>query len=123
MDSETTITYHPPADDDEVGTVSVVREPVAVLVVTRGPNAGSRYALDTNPTRIGRHPDSDIFLDDITVSRHHAEVHETESGWVVRDTDSLNGTYLNRTRVEDGPLANGDEIQIGRFKLTFFPSE
>jgi len=92
----------------------------ATLVVTRGPGAGSRYLLNDQVTGVGRHPDSDIFLDDVTVSRRHAEVARREGGWVVRDVGSLNGTYVNRQRIEDeADLATGDEVQIGRFKLVF----
>jgi pSer/pThr/pTyr-binding forkhead associated (FHA) protein len=67
----------------------------------------------------GRHPDSDIFLDDVTVSRRHAEVVQTGDGYLVRDVGSLNGTYLNRERIDEAPIHNGDELQIGRFKLVF----
>lgn len=91
-----------------------------LLVVTRGPNAGSRLALTKPVTTVGRHPDSDIFLDDITVSRRHAEVRRAGDGFVVRDVGSLNGTYLNRVRVEESPISNGDELQVGKFKLAFF---
>jgi len=92
----------------------------ALLVVRRGPNEGSKYTLDAEVTRAGRHPDSDIFLDDITVSRRHAEVVRRADGFHVVDVGSLNGTYVNRDRVEDAKLANGDELQIGKFKLVFF---
>ena len=96
-----------------------------MLVVKRGPNAGSRFVLEGAITKVGRHPDSDIFLDDITVSRRHAELQRVESGFLVRDVGSLNGTYLNRERVEESPIHNGDELQVGKFKLAFFagPSE
>ncbi len=93
---------------------------VGMLVVTRGPNSGSRFALDEELVTIGRHPDSVIFLDDITVSRRHAEVRQVEGGgYEVADVGSLNGTYLNRERVEVAPLKDGDELQIGTFKLLF----
>ncbi|MFZ6002635.1 MAG: FHA domain-containing protein [Actinomycetota bacterium] len=92
---------------------------VGMLVVTRGPNSGSRFALDEPLVTAGRHPDSMIFLDDITVSRRHAEVRKTESGYRVADVGSLNGTYLNRHRVEEAELHDGDELQIGTFKLLF----
>ena len=92
---------------------------VGILVVTRGPNSGSRYALDEPVVTAGRHPDSMIFLDDITVSRRHAEVRRVEGGYEVADVGSLNGTYLNRERVERAPLHDGDELQIGTFKLLF----
>ena len=90
-----------------------------VLIVKRGPNAGSKFFLDTDATIIGRHPDSDIFLDDITVSRRHAEIRRGGNGFELHDVGSLNGTYVNRDRVEEGRLNSGDEIQIGKFKLVF----
>jgi pSer/pThr/pTyr-binding forkhead associated (FHA) protein len=90
-----------------------------MLVVVRGPNAGSRFLLDRDTTQVGRHPDSDIFLDDVTVSRRHAELRRTDSGVTVQDLGSLNGSYVNGDRVEERPLATGDELQIGRFKLLF----
>jgi pSer/pThr/pTyr-binding forkhead associated (FHA) protein len=93
---------------------------MGLLVVKRGPNAGSKFLLDTDVTRAGRHPDSDIFLDDITVSRRHAEVVKSGDGYRVRDVGSLNGTYLNRERIDEAALENGDEVQIGKFKLVFF---
>ncbi len=90
-----------------------------VLVVKRGPNAGSKFFLDSDVTRVGRHPDSDIFLDDITVSRRHAEIRRQDNSFALHDVGSLNGTYVNRERVEEGELRSGDEIQIGKFKLVF----
>jgi hypothetical protein len=92
---------------------------MALLVVRRGPNAGARFLLDHDVTTSGRHPDSDIFLDDVTVSRRHAEFHRTASGFTVRDVGSLNGTYVNRERVESATLNNADEVQIGKFRLVF----
>jgi pSer/pThr/pTyr-binding forkhead associated (FHA) protein len=91
----------------------------ALLVVRRGPNAGSRFLLDTDVTTAGRHPESDIFLDDVTVSRRHAEFRREGGVFVVRDVGSLNGTYVNRERVESATLANGDEVQVGKFRLVF----
>ncbi|MEA2509515.1 MAG: hypothetical protein QOG21_1597 [Actinomycetota bacterium] len=90
-----------------------------VLIVKRGPNAGSKFFLDTDVTEIGRHPDSDIFLDDITVSRRHAEIRRDGASFSLADVGSLNGTYVNRERVEDAALRSGDEIQVGKFKLVF----
>jgi pSer/pThr/pTyr-binding forkhead associated (FHA) protein len=90
-----------------------------VLVVKRGPNAGSKFFLDTDVTSVGRHPDSDIFLDDITVSRRHAEIRRRGTTFVLHDVGSLNGTYVNKERVEEAELRSGDEIQIGKFKLIF----
>lgn len=92
---------------------------LALLVVRRGPNAGARFLLDHDVTTSGRHPDSDIFLDDVTVSRRHAEFHRGRAGFTVRDVGSLNGTYVNRERVESATLSNGDEVQIGKFRLAF----
>jgi pSer/pThr/pTyr-binding forkhead associated (FHA) protein len=89
----------------------------ALLVVRRGPNAGARFLLDHDITTSGRHPDSDIFLDDVTVSRRHAEFHRDGATFTVRDVGSLNGTYVNRERVEAATLASGDEVQIGKFRL------
>ncbi len=91
----------------------------ALLVVRRGPNAGSRFLLDKDVTTVGRHPESDIFLDDVTVSRRHAEFHRRDSGFVVRDVGSLNGTYLNRERIDEAALGSGDEVQIGKFRLVY----
>lgn len=91
----------------------------ALLVVKRGPNAGSRFLLDQAMTSAGRHPDSDIFLDDVTVSRRHAEFRKEGAEFVVVDVGSLNGTYVNREPVDSAVLANGDEVQIGKFRLIF----
>jgi pSer/pThr/pTyr-binding forkhead associated (FHA) protein len=95
----------------------------ALLVVRRGPNAGSRFLLDSDVTTTGRHPDSDIFLDDITVSRRHAEFRRSEGGFAVVDVGSLNGTYVNRRRVDDVVLTGGDEVQIGKYRLVFHPAD
>ena len=82
-------------------------------------NAGARFLLEHDVTTSGRHPDSDIFLDDVTVSRRHAEFHRGSGGFTVRDVGSLNGTYVNRERVESATLSSGDELQIGKFRLVF----
>jgi pSer/pThr/pTyr-binding forkhead associated (FHA) protein len=94
----------------------------ALLIVQRGPGAGSRYLLDTEVVSAGRHPESDIFLDDITVSRRHVEFHRAEGSYRVHDVGSLNGTYVNRDRIDDALLQNGDEVRIGKFRLVFFAS-
>ena len=91
----------------------------ALLVVKRGPNAGSRFLLDTDVTTAGRHPDSDIFLDDVTVSRRHVEFRRDGSGFSVYDVGSLNGTYVNRERIDSAVLSGGDEVQIGKFRLVY----
>jgi pSer/pThr/pTyr-binding forkhead associated (FHA) protein len=123
---DTTITFAPVESAGEVSeeeltvTLGEFPDSTAMVVVKRGPNAGSKFALDTDVTRAGRHPESDIFLDDITVSRRHAEVIRSDDGFAIRDVGSLNGTYLNRERIEEASLANGDELQIGKFRLVFF---
>jgi len=91
----------------------------ALLVVRRGPNAGSRFLLDSDLTTAGRHPESDIFLDDVTVSRRHAEFYRRGDRFTVRDVGSLNGTYVNRERIEEAALSGGDEVQVGKFRLVF----
>ncbi len=95
----------------------------ALLVVRRGPNSGSRFLLDADVTTAGRHPDSDIFLDDVTVSRRHAEFVRSGEGFHVRDVGSLNGSYLNRQRIDEAALTNGDEVQIGKYRLVFFDNQ
>jgi hypothetical protein len=92
---------------------------VGLLVVRHGPNAGSSYRLDAPVTAIGRHPDSEVFLDDITVSRRHVVIERGEGGYVLRDVGSLNGTYVNKKRVDEARLRYGDEVQIGRYRLSF----
>jgi hypothetical protein len=104
---------------EESGTLESLPPGSALLVVKRGPNAGSRFLLDADLTTAGRHPDSDIFLDDVTVSRRHAQFVREGGGFVVRDVGSLNGTYLNRERIESAVLAGGDEVQIGKYRLVF----
>ena len=122
-DEPTTITFQPIDAGDHSEETSVVvpdlAEGAGLLWVKRGPNAGSRFVLEADVVRAGRHPESDIFLDDITVSRRHAEFMRVSGGYRVRDVGSLNGTYLNRERIEDAALENGDEVQIGKFKLVF----
>ena len=92
----------------------------ALLLVKRGPNAGSTFLLENERTTTGRRPDSDVFLDDVTVSHNHARIERRGDSFFVQDDGSLNGTYVNGERVEETKLASGDEIQIGMFKLVFF---
>jgi pSer/pThr/pTyr-binding forkhead associated (FHA) protein len=94
----------------------------ALLIVQRGPSAGSRFLLDTDQVSAGRHPDSDIFLDDVTVSRRHALFRRTSDGYLVQDVGSLNGTYVNRDRIDEVLLSGGDEVQIGKYRLVYFAS-
>jgi pSer/pThr/pTyr-binding forkhead associated (FHA) protein len=93
----------------------------ALLVVHRGPGEGQEYVLEESAgvLRVGRAPDAEIFLDDVTVSRHHAEFRHGAEGWSIRDAGSLNGTYVNRARVDDQRLSGGDEVQIGKFRFVF----
>jgi len=116
----------PEADDSATGTYPVLgvdvpdAGEVGQLVVTRGPTAGSRYALDEDVVTIGRHPDSTIFLDDVTVSRRHAEVRRVEGGrFMLADVGSLNGTYLDGDRVEEAVLREGAQVQVGKYRLVF----
>ena len=102
-----------------LGKVEEMPSGSALLVVKRGPTAGSRFLLDQPVTSAGRHPDSDIYLDDVTVSRRHAEFRRENGEFHIVDTSSLNGTYVNRKPVASAMLANGDEIQIGKFRLVF----
>jgi pSer/pThr/pTyr-binding forkhead associated (FHA) protein len=94
----------------------------ALLIVQRGSNAGSRFLLNTDLVTAGRHQSSDIFLDDISVSRRHATFTRTADGIVLKDSGSLNGTYVNRELVDQRMLRHGDEVQIGKFRLVFFAS-
>ena len=108
----------------EVGDLVAELEPgSALLISVRGPNRGARYLLDRDLVTVGRHPEADIFLDDITVSRRHAEFRREAGRFRVRDAGSLNGTYVNGTRTEDQPLSTGDEVQVGRFKLVALVGE
>ncbi len=92
------------------------------LVVSEGPNAGTSFEVGSRVLLIGRSSDADLFFDDVTVSRRHAELARNERGrLVLRDLGSLNGTYLNRVRVEQAILEPGDEVQIGKFKFVFVP--
>lgn len=116
---------HPVVDLDAAGaaTLDVAVDDLspgqALLVVIGGPGAGSRFELSGDRVRAGRHPDSELFLDDITVSRRHVEIVREGARYRVRDAGSLNGTYLNRQRIDDVLLTSGDELQIGKFKLLF----
>lgn len=93
----------------------------AMLVVHRGPGEGTEYSLSpqSDVIVVGRSPEAEVFLDDVTVSRHHAEFRHGSNGWSVRDVGSLNGTYVNRVRVDDQQLRGGDEVQIGKFRFIF----
>jgi pSer/pThr/pTyr-binding forkhead associated (FHA) protein len=129
---DTTITFGaiPAADADADTRSSAIDDSAlqalpsgcALLIVLRGPNAGARFLLDSDRTVSGRSPKSDIFLDDVTVSRKHAEFLRREGHFVVRDVGSLNGTYVERDRIEEAVLRAGDEVQIGKYRMVFHPS-
>jgi pSer/pThr/pTyr-binding forkhead associated (FHA) protein len=108
------------AEADSVSGFESVPTGYAVLVVRRGPTAGSRFLLGRTVTSAGRHPDSDICLDHVTVSRRHAEFRLQRGAFHLVDVGSLNGTYVNREPIDSIVLANGDEIQMGKFRLVFF---
>ncbi|MEU3876684.1 MULTISPECIES: FHA domain-containing protein [Streptomyces] len=124
-DSETTGQTPIPALSPEAqAAVEALPMGSALLVVRRGPNSGSRFLLDADVTTAGRHPQSDIFLDDVTVSRRHVEFRrQPDGGFTVTDVGSLNGTYVNREQIESVQLSNGDEVQIGKYRLVFFGSQ
>jgi pSer/pThr/pTyr-binding forkhead associated (FHA) protein len=106
---------------DDVQAVENLPPGSAMLLVQRGPDAGARFLLDTDVVTVGRHPDSDIFLDDISVSRRHATFTRADTGYVVADLGSLNGSYVNRDRIDsDVSLTGGDEVQIGKYRLIYF---
>lgn len=121
--SESTIAFDPTIDpdsvDDDDGEFDLPEGTLGMFVVPHGPKRGSRIALDTDEVSIGRHPESDIFLDDVTVSRRHALVRRVGTEHHVSDAGSLNGTYVNQSRVESTVLSDRDEVQIGKFKLVY----
>jgi hypothetical protein len=99
--------------------ISALPPNTALLLAKGGPNAGSRFLLDRGTITVGRHPESDIFLDDVTVSRRHTEIYRHGARFSVRDAGSLNGTYVNRERIDEATLSSGDEVQIGKFRLVY----
>ncbi len=107
-------------EDDVVVNLAELPTASASLVVRNGPQAGAALSLEADITRLGRATDGDVSLDDITVSRRHAEVVRSGSSYLVRDSGSLNGTYVNNQRIDEAPLVQGDELQIGKFRLVFF---
>ncbi len=107
---------------EEREALSALPSGSALLIVRRGPNLGARFLLDADVTTAGRHPDADIFLDDVTVSRRHTEFRRHGTAFEIRDLGSLNGTYYDGVRIEPAMLADGAEVQVGTFRLTFYPS-
>jgi pSer/pThr/pTyr-binding forkhead associated (FHA) protein len=108
---------------EELSAVSALPAGSALLIVRRGAGVGSRFLLDQDVTVAGRHPDADIFLDDVTVSRKHAEFIRSGNRFTVTDLGSMNGTYAVGSRVDSAGLSHGDEVQIGKFRMTFFASD
>jgi len=119
--SDTTMSYTPEEGDDEAGAALDEVKPGGPALVVRsgGGRAGKHFLLEQEETTVGRSPDCDVFLDDVTVSRRHAVVVRRDGGFFIEDRGSLNGTFLNRRRIESGTLGDGDELQIGKYRLTF----
>ena len=108
--------------DTELDAIGALPSGAAILIVRSGPTAGARYLLDTDVTTVGRHPEADIFFDDVTVSRRHAEITRDGKTFELVDQRSLNGTYIDGERVDRAHLSNGSELRIGKFRLNFFVS-
>ena len=108
--------------EDARNTIAQLPEGSALLVVVRGPNVGARFLLNAEKVTVGRKPTCDIFLDDVTVSRKHAIFVREADGYVVRDAGSLNGTYVNRERVDSIQLKTGDSVQIGKYRMVYYAS-
>jgi hypothetical protein len=106
----------------ELEAIDALPSGAALLIVRSGPTAGARYLLDTDVTTVGRHPEADIFFDDVTVSRRHAEITRDGVTFELVDQRSLNGTYVNGERVDRATLRNGSEVRIGKFRMNFFVS-
>ena len=117
-DGETTQSYTP-EDEADVEAGREVEGP-ALVIRSGGGRAGESFALVQDRTTIGRSPDCDIFLDDVTVSRRHAVALRHDEAFVIEDQGSLNGTFLNRRRIESAELSDDDELQIGKYRLVFF---
>jgi len=107
---------------EEQDAITALPSGSALLIVRRGPNAGARFLLDADVTTVGRHPDADIFLDDVTVSRRHSEFLRSGTTFEVKDLGSLNGTYFDGTRIDVARLGDRSEVQVGKFRLTFYAS-
>jgi pSer/pThr/pTyr-binding forkhead associated (FHA) protein len=107
---------------EEKSAITALPSGSALLVVRRGPNTGARFLLDADKTTAGRHPDADILLDDVTVSRHHTEFLRHGTAFEIKDLGSLNGTYFDGVRIDTALLRDGAEVQVGKFRLTFYAS-
>jgi len=118
-ESATTLSYMPGEDDGEITPFAACADDACLVIRSGGGRAGETYPLRDERIAIGRHPDAKIFLDDVTVSRNHAVVVREGLAWVIVDEGSLNGTFVNRRRADRTLLSDGDEIQIGKYKLIF----
>jgi|SRR5687767_8931387 pSer/pThr/pTyr-binding forkhead associated (FHA) protein len=128
-EAEATATLAPiEVESEEDAHLKDLKPGQACVIVRRGPAAGTKFTMDGDIVTVGRHPQSDIFLNDITVSRRHAELRRAagpsgKGRYEVTDLGSLNGTYVNRARVDSSVLSSGDELQIGKFRLLFLARE
>ncbi|QWS34844.1 FHA domain-containing protein [Curtobacterium aetherium] len=122
MENATALTPEAGVSAEERDAISALPSGSALLVVRRGPNVGARFLLDSDLTTAGRHPDAEIFLDDVTVSRKHAEFVRRGTSFSVKDLGSLNGTYFDGVRIDEALLVDGSEVQVGKFRLTFYAS-
>jgi pSer/pThr/pTyr-binding forkhead associated (FHA) protein len=122
-EAEEATVSHPALEDRdptaEIQAIMDLAEGTGLVIVARGPNEGSTYLVDQDAVTVGRHPESNIFLDDITVSRRHSVIERKDGEFQIRDVGSLNGTYVNHDRVDQSRIEDGDEIQVGRFVLIF----
>jgi pSer/pThr/pTyr-binding forkhead associated (FHA) protein len=124
VEAEATATLAPiEVETEEEAHVRDLKPGQACVIVRRGPAAGTKFTMDGDVVTVGRHPQSDIFLNDITVSRRHAELRRAGGKYEVTDLGSLNGTYVNRARVDSSVLSSGDELQIGKFRLLFLAKD
>ncbi|PYY34204.1 FHA domain-containing protein [Curtobacterium sp. MCJR17_055] len=122
MENAAALTPEAGVSAEERDAISALPSGSALLVVRRGPNVGARFLLDSDVTTAGRHPDADIFLDDVTVSRKHADFIRRGTSFSVQDLGSLNGTYFDGVRIDEALLVDGSEVQVGKFRLTFYAS-
>jgi pSer/pThr/pTyr-binding forkhead associated (FHA) protein len=116
---DTTMAYTPDEVEDASPLEDLGMEGPALVVRSGGGRTGEHFIPRDDRTSIGRSPDCDIFLDDVTVSRRHAVLIRGDDTFVIEDQGSLNGTFVNRRRIESAELADGDELQIGKYRLTF----
>lgn len=122
MDMGAALTAESGVSTEEREAINALPSGSALLVVRRGPNVGARFLLDSDVTTAGRHPDAEIFLDDVTVSRKHAQFLRHGTAFSVKDNGSLNGTYFDGARIDEALLTDGAEVQVGKFRLTFYAS-